>query len=119
MRIGAGELDRRVTILRAATVDDGFATTPGVPAAVGTRWARKLDASDGEKMRASEQGQEITTRFLVRSDPLTRTITGKDQLVCRGLTYQVTGTKESRYRDDGIEVTAVARPDQVVADPAP
>lgn len=112
MRIAAGELDRRIEIWRSAMVDDGTATVPGPPVRIGSRWAKKTDVSDGERVRAAEQGQEITSRFLVRSDELTRTITGKDMLVYRGRPHEVTGTKESDEREDGIEITAVARPDQ-------
>lgn len=112
MRIAAGELDRRIEIWRAANVDTGFATAPATPTKLATRWARKRDVSDSERVRASEQGQELTSRFLFRSDAVTRTITGKDILKSRGRTYEVTGAKESDEREDGIEITAVTRPDR-------
>lgn len=119
MRIGAGELDRRITIMRAETVDDGTATVLGEPIAIGSRRAKKTDVSDGERVRAAEQSQQITSRFLVRADPLTRTIDGKDTLIYHGkhgeAAYQVTGTKDSSEREDGIEISAVARPDAVAA----
>ncbi|AHE57427.1 phage head completion protein [Sphingomonas sanxanigenens] len=116
MRIAAGELDRRITILRAESYDDGTATVQGDPRPVGKRWAKKVDVSDGERMRAEQLGQELTTRFLVRVDSLTRTITGKDQIQFRALggstlVFEVIGTKDSLEREDGIEITAVARPD--------
>lgn len=111
MGIAAGDLDRRITIMRAASEDDGLSSIPGAMAPLAQRWAKKTDASDGERMRASEQGQEITSRFLVRDDSVTRTITGKDMLVCEGRTYAVSGTKEYGGRRIGIEITAIARPD--------
>ena len=113
-RIAAGSLDRRVSILRAGSIDDGTASIDGPYVEIGRRWAKKTDVSDGERVRAAAQSQEITSRFLVRSDALTRTITGKDRLQCRGVSYEVTGTKETDDRDDGIEITTVARPDQVL-----
>lgn len=112
MRIAAGELDRRVQIWRSGLADDGTATVPGPPQKIAERWAKKTDVSDGERVRAAEQGQEITARFLVRSDDLTRTVTGKDILVYRRRPYEVTGAKESDEREDAIEISAVARPDQ-------
>ena len=63
MRIDAGELDRRIEIWRAVQIDDGTATVLGAPAKVGSRWAKKTDVSDGERVRAAERGQEITTRW--------------------------------------------------------
>ncbi|MDB5733225.1 MAG: hypothetical protein JWQ03_3120 [Variovorax sp.] len=118
MRVDPGELDRRIAIFRAGTIDDGMATVRGEMGEIGRRWARKRDVSDGERVRAAEQSQEITTRFLVRSDALTRTITGKDLIrypAASGRFYEVTGTKESDEREDALEITATARPDQ----PAP
>lgn len=115
MRIASGELDRRIAIMRALLIDDGTATVAGVPIEIGKRWAKKTDISDGERVRAAEQSQEITARFLVRSDELTRTITGKDVVMYIGkagrTAFEVVGTKESVDREDGIEISAVARPD--------
>ncbi|WP_447727274.1 head-tail adaptor protein [Sphingomonas koreensis] len=114
MRIAAGELDRRVEIWRSVPVDNGTGTVPGEPGKIATRWARKLDVSDSERVRAAEQGQEVGTRFLMRSGPLTRTISGKDQIKHGGRFYEVTGTKDSPDREDGVEITTVARPDETV-----
>lgn len=105
------KLDRRIAIIRTEEIDDGTAAVPGEPAEIGRRWAERTDASDGERFRAAAQGQELTTRFLVRSDSLTRTITGKERLVCEGAAFEVVGTKEWGGRNVGIEITAVARPD--------
>lgn len=106
--IPIGELDRRISILRAEDVDDGTATVTGAYAEIGKRWARKTDVSDGERMRAAQQGQSLTTRFLVRWDSLTSTIGGRDRLACEGRTYEVVGTKEWGGRRIGIEITANA-----------
>lgn len=109
--LAAGDLDRRITIMRATAADDGLSSVPGEMMPIAQRWAKKTDASDGERMRAFEQGQEITSRFVVRDDSVTRTITGKDMLVCEGRTYAISGTKEYGGRRVGIEITAIARPD--------
>jgi SPP1 family predicted phage head-tail adaptor len=109
--LSAGDLDRRITILRAEEADDGLSSGPGEMKPISKRWAKKTDASDGERMRAAEHGQEITSRFIVRDDSMTRTITGKDTILCEGRTYAITGTKEYGGRRVGIEITATARPD--------
>ncbi|WP_159981913.1 MULTISPECIES: head-tail adaptor protein [unclassified Novosphingobium] len=108
-----GELNRRISIWRAEPLDDGTATVNGEPAEIGKRWAKKHDVSDGERLRASQQGQDLATRFTVLSGPLTRTITGKDIIKLGGAVYYVTGTKEvdALRRNDGIEITCSSQPD--------
>jgi len=110
--LDAGSLDRRVSIQRADTIDDGTATVPGPMAEVGKRWAKKTDISDGERIRAASNGQELTTRFLVRWDSLTRQINGGYELVCEDMRYAVIGAKEWGGRRAGIEITANAQPGQ-------
>jgi hypothetical protein len=107
----ATDLDHRISIWRSAPVDDGTATVAGSPAEVGKRSAKRADISDGERMRAGELGQRLTTRWTVRSDALTRTIAGGDVVVHRGVTYDVVGTKEISGRFVAIEITTASRPD--------
>lgn len=111
-QIPAGELDRRVAILRPSSLDDGTATVAGPLAEAGKRWAKKTDVSDGERMRAAQEGQTLTTRFLVRADALTKAIDSTYALTCAGVTYQVTGTKEWGGRNIGVEITTTSQPDQ-------
>jgi hypothetical protein len=115
MRIAAGELDRTVMIYAADMKDDGTATVAGEPIFVGKRSARKIDVSDGERMRAAQNGDQLITRFLVRADSLTRTINGTHVLECRGAWFEVSAAKESGERENGIEITAVTRPDMAAA----
>lgn len=113
-RMSAGSFDRRISIWRAGMVDDGTATVQGEPVEIGKRWARKQDVSDGERLKAGENGQELTTRFTVRSSDLTRSIIGGDVIKHKGIIYAVVGTKERSERDDVIEITTAARPDRVL-----
>ncbi|WP_404713192.1 head-tail adaptor protein [Sphingomonas sp. MMS24-J13] len=114
--IDAGEMDRRLYFFRSTSVDDGTATVPGTPKLIGKRWAKRTEVSDGERVRAAEQSQELSARFGVRSDALTRTITGKDLFTegKGGSVFEVTGTKEWLGKLNGIEITAVKRPDQAL-----
>lgn len=111
-RTSAGDFDRRISIWTAGEFDDGTATVQGPLAVIGKRWAKKVDVSDGEKLKAGENGQELATRWTVRSDTLTRTIIGGFVIKHKGVTYAVTGTKEGREREDVIEITTAARPDR-------
>ncbi|WP_230769529.1 phage head completion protein [Sphingomonas sp. Leaf4] len=105
------DLDTRITILRAAMVDDGLTRRPGTFAAIGGRWAKKTDVSDGERQAAAQQGQSITTRFLMYPDSLTLTITGKDRVGCGQREYSIAGVKERRDLAGAIEITASDQPD--------
>lgn len=109
--LAAGDLDRRITIMRAEDADDGFASVRGELKPIGQRWAKKTDINDGERIRAAQNGQEVSSRFLVRHDVLTATITGKDMIVCEGRSYEIVATKEYGGRRVGIEITATARAD--------
>lgn len=114
-----GLLDRRVRILRAGQIDDGMATIPGPHAEIGKRWAQRTDVSDGERVRAAQQGMVISTRFLMHSDTLTRSIGGADRLECEGTTYEVVGAKEWGGRGIGVEISATTEFKPPVPDPAP
>lgn len=107
--IGAGQLKWRVQILRADLVDDGFTRREsfanyGLPIS-----AAKRDASDGERLQAAQIGATLTSRFVVRRNSFTRTISAKDRLVCNALEYDIVGIKE--VDSDGLEITASARAD--------
>lgn len=111
--LAAGDLDRLIIILRAPIVDDGISRTLGTPVEIGRRWAKREDASDGEKFRAAQQAQDLTTRFTVRWDAFTLAIASTDILTCEGETFEITGNKEARDYDrrSAREITAAARPD--------
>lgn len=110
MRIDPGELDKRIQIWRAGQVDDGTATVDGPPVEIARRWAKKTDVSDGEKLRAGENAASLASRFLVRSDPLTRALNpATDTLRWKGKVYEITGVKDSGEREDGIEITTSTR----------
>ncbi|MEP9401863.1 phage head closure protein [Sphingomonas sp. VNH70] len=111
MTIATSTLTHRVTVLRAGSIDDGLSSVPGGMLPIGRRWARKADISDGERIEAAQQGQTLTTRFVVRADTLTRAVTAKDMLDCRGVRYAIVGTKETRDRTPAIEITATAQKD--------
>lgn len=115
-----GELDRRVTLQRyGITYNDDNEPIEGW-AELGKRWASKEDVSDGEKVRAAQVGASVSARFRVRYDSLTRTITAADRLICEGVQYLISGTKEGDGRRTEIEITA-ARPNDNVkpVEPSP
>lgn len=108
----AGDLDRRVQILRAAPVDDGLAVVEAFAPHGHPIWARRMDISDGERWRAGEVQAHVTTRFTVRSSAFTRALTPKDRLVCEGRAFDIAGIKQVGARGTFLEITAAARIDQ-------
>lgn len=108
-----GNLDRRVQFLRADTSDDGFTEVEGDFVALGDPvWASKTDIKDDERWRAGEVGASITSRFVIHSSQFSRALTPKDRLQCDGVTYGVSGIKETGGRRKYLEITASARADK-------
>lgn len=114
----AGDLDRRITLLRFGVTYNTSNEPIEAWAEAGKRWASKEDVSDGEKVRAAQVGASVTTRFRVRSDSLTRTLTSADQIVYDGSTYEIQGLKEIGRRE-GIEITAHRSGDNMFPEVAP
>ena len=106
-----GMLDRRVQIQRATMADDGYSSVEEWGDAGPVLWASRKDASDGERFQSQMSLSELMTRFVVRSDDFTRTISSDDRLVTEGRTFHVLGVKELG-RNDWLEITASAQSDQ-------
>lgn len=115
----ARSLDRTITLERFGETYDEWNQPIQGWAELGTRKASKKDVSDGEKLRAAQVGATISTRFVVRYDSLTKTITAADRLTCEGVQYELSGVKELGRRE-GIEITA-SRPNDNLqpVDPVP
>jgi len=110
MAIQPGDLNRRITFLAAGTEDDGFTQQEGAFRPVAQRWASKRDVSDRERSTAAQQGSDVTTRFVVRWDSFTRSLSTKFRLECEGAAYTVSAVKEVGRRE-GVEITASRRDD--------
>lgn len=112
----AGRLDRRISIERLSTTYNAHNEPVTAWAELAKRWASKKDVSDGEKIRAAEVGATVTTRFQVRWDSVTETLTAADRIVYDGQVYEIEGTKELERRE-GIEITASRQNDTLVPTP--
>ncbi len=107
----AGRYDRIIVIQRASLVDDGFTRKAGNWADVARLFARREDASDGERIRVQQLGAELTTRFAVRWSSVTAGIRASDRILHEGLTFAIVGLKEVGRREE-IEITAAVAPAQ-------
>ena len=108
MAITSGELDTPINFLRGAASRDAFSAVRTAPVVIGDTWSKRNDVSDGERVSAAAQGVKLTTRFGVRHDSLTETITNADLIECDGVRYEITGRKEWRGRRVGIEFSTAA-----------
>jgi SPP1 family predicted phage head-tail adaptor len=100
-------LDRRVTVLRAGLIDDGFGLSQGPFEAVGELWAQRRDVSDAEKFAAGRLQATVTTRFTVRNTGFARTVTAGDRLLCEGDEFNIVGIKQTEHRGTYLEISAV------------
>lgn len=107
--IGAGSLDRRVTVTQIGATNTGTGWTE-TTATLGNFWASRRDVSDGEKAAAGTIIGTLVSRFVVRSSTLTRQIKPKDRLTEGGLAFEIVGIKEVGRREF-LEITAEARRD--------
>lgn len=104
----AGDLDHRLRIEREVELSRNAANEPVTEwREVATVWASKEDVRDSERVAAQQIGATITARFVVRRSSVTLAVDPTCRLVCRGVTYDVTGRKDVGL--DGLEFTAAAR----------
>ena len=103
--IGAGELDRRITITKpGAAAHNGWEIVPGAPAPIATVWARRRDLSDGERSRGNIDSALVVARFVIRwRADVDRSCAVEHD----GLHFQVTAVKELGRRE-WLELTASA-----------
>ena len=108
--MNAGQLNRRLRLLRPEVVDDGFSRTEGALGEIGKVWAKKTDVRDTERVAASQHGASLTTRFLVRDTPLIRSLLSTDKAECEGVTYEIVGIQEADQArfPRGMEITTAA-----------
>lgn len=104
----AGNLDRRITIQRATTINNEFNEPIETWADLATVWARRRDVSDGEKERSGQVGATLMSRFTVRSSATTRDVKPTDRLNYDGGIWNIQGLKEAdEGRNRFIEITAI------------
>jgi SPP1 family predicted phage head-tail adaptor len=106
----AGEMDRRITILRAATATDGFNNPVPVWPPLMTVWAKWRAATANERLAQQEVGAEIEDVFEIRWSTLAGTVNPKDRLRFGDREYDIVEATEIPRRK-GVRIKAVARPD--------
>ena len=106
----AGNLDRRVTIIRRAAGVNAFNEPVDTWAPHITVWASMKPISDGERLRAGETLAQTACRFVIRYSCGSAAVDPRDRLIFDGREYEINGCKELGRREY-IEITATARAD--------
>lgn len=109
----AGRLDRRILLRRPQAAEDAMGEPVKSYVELGPISARKLDISDGERLRAEQVGAAVTSRFHIRRASEWADLDASWQLDHEGQLFQITGIKELLSHGDhgrrvGHEITAHA-----------
>lgn len=109
MGMNAGQLNRRIQLLRATETENGVGERirdwqpNGVPI-----FARRRDVSDAERMQAGAWDNLLVVRFVVRATAFARDIRRTDRLEHEGITYRIDGIKELPPSRAFLEITALS-----------
>lgn len=113
MGLGAGDLDRWVTVLRQDAVPDGYGGAAGEFMELGDPIpAMRRDVKDGERIAAGRLAGELVVRFTVRASTFALGIRRSDRLLCDGIEFAIVAIKEvPGARRAFLEITASAAVD--------
>lgn len=98
MKIGAGDLNKRISILAVTLVDDGYQSTETF-ASIGSTWAKVSELTDVERFRAGAIQRQSTIRFIIRKRP----ITTSHRITYKTATFFIEAIRE--IDDEFIELT--------------
>jgi head-tail adaptor len=99
----AGNLDRRVTLLRRGLVHDGLQQVEGWTA-LGTRWASRKPVPGGETGEAEGRRSFGRYSLWLRWDSLSRTLTAADAVAIDGRRFELTQPPLEISRREGVEL---------------
>lgn len=112
----AGSLDRRIVIERYQQSGTNAFNEPIYSwATLATVWAARQDVSDAETFAAGQVGSSLRTRFVIRSNATTKTVTPTDRISYDGSIWNIKGVKEGDkgdMRGRFIEITSVRDNDE-------
>lgn len=104
--IRAGELNRRVTLLRPVTSIGAAGGVTVTYESAGRVWAKVKDVSGREFFAAQKVNAEITTTFLIR---WRGDIGAEWRIRHRDRDYDIVALPEVGNRDEGLQIMARAR----------
>jgi SPP1 family predicted phage head-tail adaptor len=111
-RVSTGDLDRRITLQRFTEARDEFNQPIEDWLDLKEVWARRRDVSDQERYDSGKVNATNISRFVVRSNSITKTLTAVDRISYEGAFWNISGIKETQDgRDRFLEITAVRASD--------
>jgi head-tail adaptor len=112
----AGNLDRRISILRqGAAVDDGYTVNPGALGVLANRSAAWRPATRTEQFENAGTEAKSAGSFWVRSDSRTRQVVETDKVAYSGRIYEIFGIREIGRRE-GLEIFVESGDDETEID---
>lgn len=84
-------LDRKVRVMRAPVVDDGFQGRRGAPALLGEAWAALSQPAVGEGQVQGQDAATLAVTLTVRAQGVGLQIGAADLVECDGATWEVVG----------------------------
>lgn len=101
--------DVRISFKGPQIVDDGVQRVEQMTPVGHPIRAQKTDVSDGEKFRSGQDAAWLISRFIVRHNSFTATLTPSHRLICAGREYEILGIKETEQHRRWLEITAVVK----------
>lgn len=105
MNVNAGELNKRVEILRVSTAPDAEGYTPESVRVIRRPWAAFSRTSGTEKLKSGADMGEVKARFLLRAGSVQ--ISRKDRVRYAGEEYEIEYVNE--YGDSGEYIELMTR----------
>lgn len=103
--MGAGKLDRRVTVQRYGEAYNEFNEPVQTWSDYIRVWASRREATGQEQLIAQQRSAEITTVFEVRYSTQAATITPKDRIYYGDKHYLIVSVTELEPRRSMIQIT--------------
>lgn len=95
MKIDAGKLDRRLTVMTTASAKNEYGEIVDTDTVATTIYAQRLELRQTDVARASGRDAQTTARYLIRH----RTgLTVGQRVACDGVTYQIAAIDEPDRR---------------------
>lgn len=109
MRISAGRLNQRVTLLQPVTTLDALAGPVVSLVPVGDRWCAKLRFAAAEIERDASRATNASVRLALRLDGLTSAITTEWRMLFEGEEMVIAGVE--RATEDGSVIVTGTLPE--------
>ena len=92
--MSAGEFDRKLTLQRKTTADDGYSTVATDWEDIATVWAKLIPMSGKEMLAAAENAAFANVRFKIRRDSLWSDLNASDRLLFETKPHDIVSVRQ-------------------------